>query len=46
MSPKKTKQKLQRLLEYHPEMTNQIEIHRDFKRNDGVKLPNELENIS
>ena len=32
MSLKKAKQKLQRFLKYHPEM-------RDFKRNDGVKLP-------
>ena len=38
MSLKKTKRKLQRFLEYHPEMTNPIEICRDFKRNDGVKL--------
>ena len=39
MSLKKAKQKLQRFLEYHPEMTSAIEIRRDFKRNDGVKLP-------
>ena len=39
MSLKKAKRKLQRLLEYHQEMTNPIEIRRDFKRNDGVKLP-------
>ena len=39
MSLKKAKRKLQRFFEYHPEMTNPIEIRRDFKRNDGVKLP-------
>ena len=39
MSLKKAKQKLQRFLEYHLEMTNPIKIHRDFKRDDGVKLP-------
>ena len=39
MGLKKAKQKLQRFLEYHPENTNPIEIHRDFKRNGGVKLP-------
>ena len=38
MSLKQAKRKLQRFLEYHPEMTNPIEICRDFKRNDGVKL--------
>ena len=38
MSLKKAKRKLQRFIEYHPEMTNPIEIRRDFKRNDGVKL--------
>ena len=39
MSLKKAKRELQRFLEYHPEMTDPIEICRDFKRNDGVKLP-------
>ena len=36
---RKAERKLQRLLEYHPEMTSPIEISRDFKRNDGSKLP-------
>ena len=39
MSLKKVKRKLQRFLEYYPEMKNPIEIRSDFKRNDGVKLP-------
>ena len=38
MSLRKAKQKLQRFFEYHPEMTNPIEICKDFKRNGGVKL--------
>ena len=39
MSLKKAKRKLQIFLKYHPKMTNQIEIRRDFNRNDEVKLP-------
>ena len=39
MSLKKAKRKLQRFLEYHPNTTNPIEIRRDLKRNDGMKLP-------
>ena len=46
MSLKKAKWKLQRFLEYHTEMTNPIEIRRDFKKTDGVKLPkNNFENF-
>ena len=47
MSLKKAKRKLQRFLEYHPEMTNPIEIRRDFKRNDGVSkiAKNNFENF-
>ena len=37
-SLQKAKRKLQGLLEYHPEMTNLVEIRRYFKRNGGVKL--------
>ena len=40
MSLKKAKGKLQRFLEYHPEMTKPVEIRRDFKRNHGEKFPN------
>ena len=39
MSLKKAKRKLQRFLEYHPKMTNPIEIREDFKSNDEVNLP-------
>ena len=36
---KKSKRKLQKFLEYHPESSLPIEIRRDVRRNDGVKLP-------
>ena len=36
---KKSKRKLQKFLEYHPELSIPIEIRRDARRNDGVKLP-------
>ena len=36
---KKAKRKLQKFLEYHPELTNPTEVRRDFNRNDIVKLP-------
>ena len=36
---KKSKRKLQKFLEYHPESSSPIEIRRDVRRNDGVKLP-------
>ena len=39
MSLKKAKRKFQRFLKYHPEITNPIKVRRNFKRNDGVKLP-------
>ena len=39
MSLKKEKRKLQRFLEYYPEIADPLEIRRDFKRNEGVKLP-------
>ena len=39
MSLRKAKPKLQRFLEYHPEMINPIEIRKDFRRNNRVKLP-------
>ena len=46
ISLKKAKRELQRFLEYHPEMTDPIEICRDFKRNDGVKFAkNNFENF-
>ena len=39
MKLKKYKWKLQKFLEYHPESSIPIEIKRDARRNDGVKLP-------
>ena len=39
MMLKKSKRKLQKFLEYHPESSVPIEIRRDVRRNDGVKLP-------
>ena len=36
---KKSKRKLQKILEYHPGSSVPIEIRRDARRNDGVKLP-------
>ena len=39
MKLKKSKRKLQKFLEYHPESSVPIEIRRDVRRNDGVKLP-------
>ena len=39
MKLKKSKRKLQKFLEYHPESSLPIEIRRDVRRNDGVKLP-------
>ena len=39
MKLKKSKTKLQKFLEYHPESSVPIEIRRDVRRNDGVKLP-------
>ena len=39
MKLKKSKRKLQKFLEYHPEPSVPIEIGRDARRNDGVKLP-------
>ena len=35
---KKSKRKLQKFLEYHPKLSIPIEITRDARRNDGVKL--------
>ena len=37
MKLKKSKRKLQKFLEYHPESSIPIEIRRDVRRNDGVK---------
>ena len=39
MKLKKSKRKLQKFLEYHPDSSVPIEIRRDARRNDGVKLP-------
>ena len=39
MKLKKSKWKLQKFLQYHPESSIPIEIKRDTRRNDGVKLP-------
>ena len=39
MKLKKSKRKLQKFLEYHPQSAVPIEIGRDARRNDGVKLP-------
>ena len=39
MKLKKSKRKLQKPFEYHPESSVPIEIRRDARRNDGVKLP-------
>ena len=39
MKLKKSKTKLQKFLEYHPESSVPIEIRKDVRRNDGVKLP-------
>ena len=39
MKLKKSKRKLQKFLEHHPESSVPIEIRRDAKRNEGVKLP-------
>ena len=39
MKLKKSKRKLQKFLEYHPESSVLVEIRRDARRNDGVKLP-------
>ena len=39
MKLKKSKRKLQKLLGYHPASSVPIEIRRDGRRNDGVKLP-------
>ena len=39
MKLKKSKRKLQKFLECHPEPSVPIEIGRDARRNDGVKLP-------
>ena len=39
MKLKKSKRKLQKFLEYHPESSVPIEIRRDARRNDRVKLP-------
>ena len=39
MKLKKSKRKLQKFLEYHPESSVTIEIRRDARRNKGVKLP-------
>ena len=39
MKLKKSKSKQQKFLEYHPESSVPIEIRRDARRNDGVKLP-------
>ena len=36
---KKSKRKLQKCLEYHSESSVPIEIRRDARRNEGVKLP-------
>ena len=36
---KKSKRELQKFLEYHPGSSVPIEIRRDARRNDGVKLP-------
>ena len=38
MKLKKSKRKLQKFLEYHPESSVPIKISRDARRNDGVKL--------
>ena len=35
----KSKRKVQKFLEYYPESSISIEIRRDARRNDGVKLP-------
>ena len=39
MKLKKSKKKLQKFLEYHPEPSVPIEIRRNARRNEGVKLP-------
>ena len=39
MKLKISKRKLQKFLEYHPESSVPVEIRRDARRNDGVKLP-------
>ena len=39
MKLKKSKRKLQKYLEYHPELSIPIEIRRDVRGNDEVKLP-------
>ena len=39
MKLKKSKRNLQKLLGYHTESSVPIEIRRDGRRNDGVKLP-------
>ena len=39
MKLKKSKRKLQKFLEYHPELSIPIEIKRDTRRNGGVKIP-------